>query len=37
LLLMENGQIIAEGSWQTLQDHPVFNTVFRSREIELLG
>ena len=37
LLLMENGQIIAEGTWQTLQDHPVFITVFRSREIELLG
>ena len=37
LLLMENGQIIAEGTWQSLQDHPVFNTVFRSKEIELLG
>ncbi|MDX2069980.1 MAG: ATP-binding cassette domain-containing protein [Haliscomenobacter sp.] len=37
LLLMENGQIIAEGTWQTLQDHPVFNAVFRSKEIELLG
>jgi len=37
LFLMEQGQIIAEGTWQTLQDHPVFNTVFRSKEIELLG
>lgn len=37
LLLMEQGQIIAEGTWQSLQDHPVFNTVFRSKEIELLG
>lgn len=37
LLLMENGQIIAEGTWQSLQGHPVFNTVFRSKEIELLG
>jgi ABC-type bacteriocin/lantibiotic exporter with double-glycine peptidase domain len=37
LLLMENGQIIAEGTWQSLRDHPVFNTVFRSKEIELLG
>ncbi|MBK9488070.1 MAG: ATP-binding cassette domain-containing protein [Haliscomenobacter sp.] len=36
LLLMEQGQIIAEGTWQSLQDHPVFNTVFRSKEIELL-
>ncbi len=37
LLLMEHGQIIAEGTWESLQDHPVFNTVFRSKEINLLG
>lgn len=37
LLLMENGQIIAEGTWDSLQDHPVFITVFKSKEIQLIG
>lgn len=37
LLLMENGQIIAEGTWDSLQEHPVFITVFKSKEIQLIG
>lgn len=37
LLLMENGQIIAEGTWDSLQDHPVFIAVFKSKEIQLIG
>lgn len=37
LLLMEHGQIIAEGTWASLQDHPVFIAVFKSKEIQLIG
>lgn len=37
LLLMENGQIIAEGTWDSLQEHPVFIAVFKSKEIQLIG
>lgn len=37
LLLMENGQIVAEGTWDSLQDHPIFIAVFKSKEIQLIG
>ncbi|WP_421797234.1 peptidase domain-containing ABC transporter [Haliscomenobacter sp.] len=37
ILLMENGQIVAEGTWNSLQGHPLFESTFRSKEIELLG
>lgn len=37
LLLMENGQIIAEGTWNSLQNHPLFIAVFKSKEFELIN
>lgn len=35
IVLMEHGQIIAIGSWESLQNHPVFDSVFRSKEFQI--
>ncbi len=37
IVLMEEGRIVIEGTWNSLQNHPLFDKAFRSKEFALNG
>jgi ABC-type transport system involved in cytochrome bd biosynthesis fused ATPase/permease subunit len=35
LIFMDDGQVVADGNWKSLQKTPLFDQVFRSKEFQL--